>query len=168
MAVYKKTYQRYEGGLTPALSRFLVIPRYAFEEMWRLKFLVIFFVISMIAPLADTLVIYLVHNLTVLQTMNIRPVQVNTQFFMSFLGFQSILAFFMTAFVGPGLISPDLANNGLPLYLARPFSRTEYVLGKMSVLIVLLSAMTWIPGLLLFALQSYLEPSGWMMANLNV
>jgi ABC-2 type transport system permease protein len=54
------------------------------------------------------------------------------------------------------------------LYLARPFSRTEYVLGKMSVLILLLSAMTWIPGLLLFALQSYMEGWAWMTNNLNI
>ena len=54
--------------------------------------------------------------------------------------------FFLAAFVGPGLISPDLSHNGLPLYLARPFSRAEYVLGKMSVLVGLMSLMTWIPG----------------------
>ena len=36
-------------------------------------------------------------------------------------------------------MAPDLRNNGLPLYLSRPFSRTEYVLGKMAVLVVLLS-----------------------------
>ena len=51
-------------------------------------------------------------------------------------------------------MSPDLRNNGLPLYLSRPFSRTEYVLGKMSVLLILLSAITWVPGLLLFLFQA--------------
>ena len=64
--------------------------------------------------------------------------------------------------MGPGLISPDLSHNALPLYLARPFSRTEYVLGKMSVLMGLMSLMTWIPGVLLFVLQGYLE--GWQWA----
>ena len=38
----------------------------------------------------------------------------------------------------------------MPLYLARPFSRTEYVLGKASTLVILLSLLTWIPGLFLF------------------
>jgi ABC-type multidrug transport system fused ATPase/permease subunit len=50
-----------------------------------------------------------------------------------------MMAFFLAAFVGPGQVSPDLANNALPLYLARPFSRAEYVLGKMSVLLILMS-----------------------------
>ena len=69
-------------------------------------------------------------------------------------GWQSMMALFLAAFVGPGQISPDLANNALSLYLARPFSRAEYVLGKMSVLLILISLMTWVPGLLLFILQA--------------
>ncbi len=68
----------------------------------------------------------------------------------------------MTAFIGPGQVSPDLANDALALYLARPFSRVEYVLGKMFVLVVLLSLMTWVPGLLVFGLQGYLEGWAWV------
>jgi ABC-2 type transport system permease protein len=62
-------------------------------------------------------------------------------------------------------VASDLANNALPLYLSRPFSRVEYVLGKLSVLLLLLSAVTWIPGLLVFALQGYLEGAGWAWNN---
>jgi len=84
---------------------------------------------------------------------------------MSLLGWQSMLALFMASFIGPGLVSPDLANNALSLYLARPFSRVEYVIGKMSVLAILMSLMTWIPGLLCFGLQGYLEGWQWMRGN---
>ena len=49
-----------------------------------------------------------------------------------------------------------------------PFSRAEYVLGKMSVLVILLSLMTWIPGLLLFALQGYLEGGAWVADNVRI
>jgi ABC-2 type transport system permease protein len=69
-------------------------------------------------------------------------------------------------FVGPSLVSADLANNALPLYLSRPFTRSEYVAGKMSVLVALLSAVTWIPGLLVFLLQAYLEGWSWTVENL--
>jgi hypothetical protein len=51
MAVYKKTYRPYDGALTPSLTRFLVIPRYAFEEMRKSRFLTIFFLASFIYPL---------------------------------------------------------------------------------------------------------------------
>ncbi len=79
-----------------------------------------------------------------------------------------MLALFLAAFIGPGLVSPDLANNALSLYLARPFSRLEYVLGKMSVLMLLMSLMTWIPALLLYALEAYLEGGGWGADNLRI
>jgi hypothetical protein len=39
MAVYKKTYRPYEGALTTSWKRFLVIPRYAFEDLHRSRFL---------------------------------------------------------------------------------------------------------------------------------
>src|SRR5262249_49168447 len=60
----------------------------------------------------------------------------------------------------------DLTNNALPLYLCRPFTRAEYVIGKMSVLAILISAITWIPGLLLFIFNSYLEGASWFASNI--
>ncbi|MCP5119197.1 MAG: hypothetical protein GY953_51000 [bacterium] len=171
MAVYKKTYSRYDGPLTASWSRFLILPRFGFEEMRRSRFYSTFFLATMIGPVVCALIIYLRHNLSALESLDINPaaiVSIDANFFLFFLGLQSMLAFFVAAFRGPGLISPDLANNALPLYLSRPFSRTEYVAGKMSVLLILLSAITWAPGLLLFALQGYLEGAGWTGDNLRI
>jgi ABC-2 type transport system permease protein len=171
MAVYKQTYRGYDGPLTPAWSRFLILPRHAFEEMRRSRFFTMFFLVTMLAPLIFALIIYVQHNLSVLKMLEARGgdlISVNSQFFMNLLGWQSMMTFFLAAFVGPGQISPDLANNALPLYLARPFSRTEYVLGKMSVLLILMSIMTWIPELLIFGLQGYLDGGGWMGRNLHI
>ena len=53
---------------------------------------------------------------------------------------ETFISFFLVALLGPGLISPDLANNAMPLYLSRPFSRAEYVIGKLSVLLAVTSA----------------------------
>jgi hypothetical protein len=50
-----------------------------------------------------------------------RLISINVTFFMSLLGWQSMLALFLASFIGPGQVSPDLANNALSLYLARPF-----------------------------------------------
>ncbi len=172
MAVYKKSYRRYEGALNPAWKRLLVIPRYAFEDLHRSRFLTIFFLASFIYPLICALIIYVQHNLNALRLVNAesagRLLTINGSFFMGMLGWQSMLAFFLATFIGPGQISPDLSNNALSLYLARPFSRAEYVAGKMSVLIVLLSLMTWVPGLLLFALQGYEEGWDWVTANQRI
>ena len=169
MAVYKKVYRPYEGELTASLSRFLVIPRYAFEDMRKSRFLTIFFLASFIYPLICALIIYVQHNVSALNLLGLenanRLISINVTFFMSLLGWQSMMALFLAAFTGPGQVSPDLANNALSLYLARPFSRVEYVLGKMSILLALMSLMTWVPGLLLFALQGYLESWQWMKDN---
>lgn len=171
MAVYRRTYQRYDGALTPEWSRLFVLTRYTFEEMRQSRFLTIFLLATMLIPLGFTFAIYARYNLSALSFFGVdasRLNYVNTEFFVAFLGLQSMLAFFIASFVGPGLISPDLANNALPLYLARPFSRAEYVLGRMFVLVILLSAITWIPGLLMFSLQSYLDDTGWMADNLHI
>ena len=167
MAVYKKTYRPYEGGLTASWSRFLVVTRYAFEDLRRSRFLSIFYLTTFIYPIISALIIYVQHNASVLSLFGAqgtnRLISINVVFFMTLLGWQSMLALFLASFIGPGQVSPDLANNALALYLARPFSRTEYVLGKMTVLLGLLSIMTWIPGLLLFGLEGYLE--GWSWAS---
>ena len=167
MAVYKKTYRPYEGGLTPSATRFLVVARYAFEDLRRSRFLSIFYLTTFIYPLVCALIIYVQHNASVLNLFGAqgtnRLISINVVFFMTLLGWQSMLALFLASFIGPGQVSPDLANNALALYLARPFSRVEYVLGKMTVLLGLLSIMTWIPGLLLFGLEGYLE--GWSWAS---
>jgi ABC-2 type transport system permease protein len=172
MAVYKKTYRPYEGALTVSWKRFLVIPRYAFEDLHRSRFLTIFFLASFIYPLIAALIIYIEHNVDALKLLNVtsaaRLIDIDSSFFMSFLGWQSMLALFLAAFIGPGQVSPDLANNALSLYLARPFSRAEYVLGKSSVLLVLMSLMTWVPGELLFALQGYLEGPDWMAQHSRI
>lgn len=172
MAVYRKTYCGYDGPLTPGWSRFLVLPRYVFEEMRRSRFLTMFYLVSMIYPLVCALLLYVNQNLNFLKLLAEGPkpgfLTIDAQFFMSFLGVQSMMAYLLTAFIGPGLISPDLANNALPLYLSRPFSRVEYVLGKISVLFILLSIMTWIPGLLLFLLHGYLVGGSWIVDNLRI
>ncbi len=169
MAVYKKTYRPYDGAATSPFSRLSVIPRYAFEDLHRSRFLTSFFTCTFIYPLVCALIIYVQHNASALKLLNAESAQklisINVTFFLALLGWQSILALFLAAFIGPGLVSPDLANNALSLYLARPFSRFEYVVSKMSVLVILMSLMTWVPGLLLFALQGYLEGWQWAVDN---
>lgn len=172
MAVYKKTYRPYDGPLTASWSRFLAIRRYAFEDLRRSRFLTIFYLASFLYPLIAALVIWVEHNVSALKLLNLegasRLLAIDSGFFMTVLGWQSMLALFLAAFIGPSQISPDLANNALSLYLARPFSRAEYVLGKLSVLLTLLSLMTWVPCLLLYGLQGYLEGWKWMTDHARI
>jgi ABC-2 type transport system permease protein len=166
MAVYKRGYEPYEGLLTPQWSRFLIIARYAWRRLFDSRWLLIYLVLCSISPAVCAAFIYLPHNAAVAELLGkFRLVQIDPEFFRKFLSAQGQFAFILAGFVGPGLVSPDLANNALPLYLCRPFSRTEYVLGKMSVLALLISAITWVPGLLLFGFQGYLAGFPWLAEN---
>jgi ABC-type transport system involved in multi-copper enzyme maturation permease subunit len=169
MAVYDHSYKNYAGALTPEGSRFLVIPRHAFRDVFKSKLFTAFFAICFLPLLVEAILIYLHHNVNALAIMriNVRElIPVDASFFQTFVNLQSGFAFFVALLVGPPLVSRDLRNNALPLYLCRPFSRTEYVAGKMSVVLILLSAMTWVPQLLLFLFQSYLEGGRWLIDNL--
>jgi ABC-2 type transport system permease protein len=95
-------------------------------------------------------------------------VPVGPVFFLTLMTIQATFSIFVTALVGPGLVSPDLTNNALPLFFSRPFSRAEYVLGKFSVLFVLLSLITCAPMLLIFILKASLAGSQWLIDNLHL
>ncbi|HEY9403850.1 MAG TPA: ABC transporter permease subunit [Pyrinomonadaceae bacterium] len=171
MAVYEHGYKPYAGILTPEWSRFLILPRHASRDVFGSKLFVAFFALCFLYPLVAAILIYLHHNVNAIALMKLDVrefVPINASFFHAFVTTQCMLGFFLTVLVGPPLISRDLANNALPLYLSRPFTRKEYVVGKMSVLAILLSLITWIPGLLLFLLQAYLEGAGWLGQNLRL
>jgi ABC-2 type transport system permease protein len=169
MAVYEQTYRRYAGKLTPEWSRFLIIPRHAYRAVFNFKLFTAFFAICFIPLLVEAVLIYLHHNFSALTIMKVNARElfvIDGSFFEVFVWIQNGFAAVVTLLIGPPLVSRDLRNNALPLYLCRPFSRTEYVMGKMSVLLILLSTITWIPQLLLFLFQSYLEGFAWFRANL--
>ena len=169
MAVYEHLYGAYEGEQLSAWSRFLVIPRYSLREVFKSKVFTAIFILCFIYPLVAAILVYLHHNANALALLqiNVRELlPIDASFFQTFLQVQGAFAFILTVLVAPPLISRDLANNALPLYLCRPLSRTEYVLGKMTVIVFLLSLITWIPGLLIFFFQASLAGFAWLLANL--
>jgi ABC-2 type transport system permease protein len=121
------------------------------------------------------LLIYLRSNIDGLLALGIDgPVQglqvlaIDGGFFFNLFLVETFFAFFMVALLGPGLISPDLANNALPLYFSRPFSRVEYVLGKLTVLLTVTAGITWIPGMVLFLTQTALVGTSWSWDNSRI
>ncbi len=169
MAVYEHLYGAYEGEAQSALSRFLVIPRYALRDVFKSKLFLAIFIVCFIYPLIAAILVYLHHNVNALALLqiNVRELlPIDATFFRTFLEVQGSFAFILTVLVAPPLISRDLSNNALPLYLCRPLSRFEYVVGKMAVIVALVSLITWVPGLLIFFFQASLSGIGWLWANL--
>src|SRR2546422_7066765 len=171
MPVLERAYREYQGLKSPEWSRFLIIPRHAYRDVFRSKLFTAYFALSFIFPLLCEILIYLHRNENGLAIMklNVRDVlPIDASFFEFYVVFQGITGFFLAMLVGPQQVSRDLTNNALPLFLCLPFSRPEYVVGKMSIVILLLSSIMWMPGLILFLLQSYLDGWSWFSENIPI
>jgi len=165
MAVYKRTYKPHEGSSTPAWSRFLIPARYNYAKLTQVRFLMLFVTVSMFFPVVAIVYAYLSANLGFLSSIGAAPIEINGGFLYLFCRIQGVLAYLLIAFASPNLMSWDLSNGALQLYFCRPFSRTEYVLGKLSVLLPLLSIITWIPAAAVFIIKMAVSDWSWTKDN---
>jgi len=173
MAVYKRGYHRYRGSIRGRWARMMVLPRFAWRRLFRQRLVVLLLVVSMIWPLLCATFLYLGNNLDLLQGMRLGEdfmgfIRGNSMFFLYFMNVQAVFTVFLAALAGPGCIAPDLANNALPLYFSRPITRTEYAFGRLGTLVGLLSIVTWIPGLILFAMQAAIAEKPWFSENWHI
>ncbi len=168
MAVYKRNYRSYSGSLTPMRSRWLVITRHSLAEVFESRVSVLLFVICLMPMLISAVIIYVANSETARLLLNIGQqsgAMIDNRFFFRLLQLQAWLALFLAAWIGPAMVSPDLTNGALPLFLSRPISRAGYVAGKLLVLAIVLSAVTWVPLLLLYLIQAQLA-KGWLWQNM--
>src|SRR5215472_4782461 len=96
MAIYKRTYRRYTGPLTPSWSRFLVLYRYSRKTLLRSRLLTGFFVLCFFYPVLSALGIYLTHNLDFVSKYGFdvaRFLAIDNRFFFYFIDVQGALAF---------------------------------------------------------------------------
>jgi ABC-2 type transport system permease protein len=73
--------------------------------------------------------------------------------FRQFLDQQQIFVFFITVYVGAGLIANDRRANALQIYLSKPLTRAEYIFGKLAILMTFLALVTWLPAIVLLIVQ---------------
>jgi hypothetical protein len=170
VALHRRRFEAYSGPLTSVASRPLLVARFALREVFESRSLLAFFVLSLFPFLVAAALVWVTHNPSARSLLHMGAIflpPAGTVFFRT-LAVAGAAAFFMTAWVGPMLIAPDLNGGALPLYLSRPLNRPQYLLGKMGALLALLSAITWIPGLAVYALESGLAGGGWWWENLWV
>ncbi|MBK9166426.1 MAG: hypothetical protein IPM24_03060 [Bryobacterales bacterium] len=168
MAVYKRGYTRYQGALTGHWARFFVLPRFAWRRLLEQRLVVILLVAATFWPLLCAGFIYVSNHADLLLGFDQKMsafLRIDSRFFVIFMNAQSVFAILLSAFAGPSLIAPDLANGALSLYFSRPISRVEYVLARLLVLLGMLSLVTWVPGVLLFFMQSAMAGWSWFASN---
>ncbi|HEY6552876.1 MAG TPA: hypothetical protein VI669_05950, partial [Vicinamibacteria bacterium] len=62
MAVHKRAYRPYDGPLTRERWRFLVLPRYAFSELFQSRLLMAYMVLCFVPFLVEAAGVYLAHS----------------------------------------------------------------------------------------------------------
>jgi ABC-2 type transport system permease protein len=167
MAVHSHVFHPYAGARTSPRNRWMVVARYALSEVLALKKTIALLVLAAFPLLGGAVVIYLHHNLEAIKILQMplkALVPIDNRFFYWILTAQCWIAFGLTASIGARVLVNDLRDNALPLYLSRPLTRVEYVLGKTAAIAFLTSLVTWVPSLLLFGLQGSLDRD-WMAAN---
>jgi ABC-2 type transport system permease protein len=170
MAVYRRGYQRYQGKIEGRWARFLALPRFSWKRMFRQRLVVMLLGTAAVWPLLCAAFVYISNNADLVTEMQGLKsfLEVNENFFMVFMKVQTTFAVFLAALAGPGLIAPDVANNALQLYFSRPLTRLDYVLGRLTALMGLLSLVTWIPCIALFIMQAAMAGGGWGLSNLRL
>lgn len=173
MAVYERRYRPYDGPRTPQWARFLVLPRYGLRQLFASRLILAYYVACQIPFLVGLAMVYVANNLELFEKIGIDFSSggvelIGAEFFRRIFWIQGMgMGFILMMIVGPGLISSDTANNALPLYFSRPFTRIEYVLGRSALPVLLLSGLTWIPQGILFGLQASMA-DGWLSQNVGL
>jgi len=85
--------------------------------------------------------------------------------FREFLDQQGLFVFFVTIYVGAGLIANDRRANALQLYLSKPMTSAEYVAGKLAILCVFLTGVTFLPAMMLLLTQAIFAGNLTFVAN---
>jgi ABC-2 type transport system permease protein len=92
-------------------------------------------------------------------TMAERYVEITRRgFFLFLIYFQAFCVLMTVSAVGSGLIARDVRSNALEIYLTKPISRLDYVLGKLAVIAVFVFLVTFAPSAVIFLAASALLP----------
>jgi ABC-2 type transport system permease protein len=148
MPIHDQGYRRY-GGLKAAVGQgWMVIARAGIRTMFAKRAFLGLLLVAWVPFLIRAVQFYAAANLP--QARMLAP---TAETFRQFLEQQETFVFFVTVYVGAGLIANDRRANALQIYLSKPLSRTEYVFGKLAILVAFLLLVTWIPAIVLLLVQ---------------
>jgi ABC-2 type transport system permease protein len=163
--IHDQSYRRYQGHRQPLGQAWTVITWAGIRSMLARKVFLALLVFSWIPFIVRTVQIYVV---TMYPTVA-QAVPVNVGMFQAFIDQQGIFVFFVTIYVGSGLIAGDRRANALQIYLSKPLLRMEYIGGKLAILMFYLLMITLVPALLLVAMQVMFSGGlGFLKDNLYV
>lgn len=149
MPVHDQGYQRYGGHRVGPGRAWQVITRAGIRAFVSRRAFLGLLLLSWTPFLAGAVQVYLSSSFE--QAAFLAP---NNRTYWDFLERQGSFAFLITVWVGAGLIADDRRANALSLYLSKPLTITDYVVGKLAILLLLLAAVIWAPAMALLLVQS--------------
>jgi ABC-2 type transport system permease protein len=147
--IHDQSYRRYRGTREARGSAWTVIAVTGIRDMIRKRSFLGLLLFAWMPFFVRAIQIYLATNFP--QTSSILGLTAQT--FRDYLDQQGLFLFFVTIYVGAGLIANDRRSNALQIYLSKPLTRAEYIAGKLAILGVFLLLVTWIPAMLLLLVQ---------------
>jgi ABC-2 type transport system permease protein len=151
MPIHDQGYRRYGGNKTRTGTGWMVIARAGIRTMVSKKAFLGLLLVSWFPFFVRAVQFYAAANLTTIPQASILTPSADT--FRQFLEQQRTFVFFVTVYVGAGLIANDRRANALQIYLSKPLTRAEYVFGKLAILITFLALVTWLPAIVLLIVQ---------------
>jgi ABC-2 type transport system permease protein len=148
MPIHDQGYRRYGGGRAARGQSWAVIAAAGIRTFLSKRAFLGLLLISWFPFFVRAVQIYAAANLP--QAAFLKP---TAETFRQFLDQQEIFVFFVTVYVGSGLIANDRRANALQIYLSKPLTRGEYVFGKLTILMAFLLLVTWVPAIVLLIVQ---------------
>lgn len=168
MPIHDLSYRHWSGEWTTHPYRWWVITRQGIRILTQKKRFIALLILSLLPFLVRTVMLY-VSNLVE----RLPFLKIDAKFFEDFLTQQMFFTFLIAIYAGAGLIANDLKVNALQIYLSKPITRQDYVIGKLGVLVFFLSLPTLVPGLLLFLFAvlfqndlSFFQRNYWVVASI--
>jgi ABC-2 type transport system permease protein len=146
--IHNQGYRRYVGERMARRRRWLVIARAGIVERLRERRFLALMLMAWMLFLVRAVQVYF--GTTVVRASFLAP---SDDTFRDFLNQQRLFVFFITIYAGAGLIASDRQANALQLYLSKPLTRHDYIGGKLAALATFLTVVTWVPAMMLLALQ---------------
>ena len=148
MPIHDQGYRRYGGQKARGGTGWIVITRAGIRTLLAKRTFLGLLLVAWFPFFVRAVQIYAAANLP--QAAFLAP---KAETFRQFLDQQQIFVFFVTVYVGAGLIANDRRANALQIYLSKPLTRAEYVFGKLAILMTFLFLVTWLPAIVLLIVQ---------------
>jgi ABC-2 type transport system permease protein len=154
MPIYEQAYRKYEAREEARRIRFWPITREALRLVLSKRAYIGLMVVAFIPFLVRVVQVYVVTRFPEAG----RVLPVDGRLFGEFLNQQIGFTLLLSIFGGSGLVANDLRTGAILVYLSRPLTRRDYILGKLGVVLALNLAVTLVPGLLLYVVALGLAP----------